>query len=471
MTAGGARRRTAAAAAVLAAATVPAAAHGAGQGFVLTLPTHLAIAAGAVAVAASFVAVLLVPDRRTRALFAWRLPIVRWRTPPAVPVSGAVFVLVAALIAAGWLGIRDPLSNPLPLAVWTVWWVGLPLASAAFGDLAAVLNPFVGPYRLADRITGGALAAAARPLPPAVAAIAPGALFFAFAWFELVYPAPEDPERLASVVAVYVLVTFALMATFGEAWLERADPFRVVFGLVGRVAPLLVEVDAAGGRRLALACPGAGLIGKPPLAGPAVLLLLLTLSTVSFDGLSRTFLWLGAFGINPLEFPGRTALLGLNSAGLLAAFAALAAAFLAAAALGRRIGGGGRGFTGRLVLSLVPISVAFHGAHYLTVLLVDGQYAVAAAGDPFGLGWNLFGLRGDEVTTSFLSTRSGSIAVWSAEAALIVAGHLLAVAIAHGLIVAGGTADRPAAAEAPLAGLMVAYTAFGLWLLSTPVVG
>ena len=51
-------------------------------------------------------------------------------------------------------------------------------------------------------------------------------------------------------------------------------------------------------------------------------LVLLTLSAVSFDGLSKTFWWLGLGGINPLEFPGRTAVMGRNSLGLLLSWAA-----------------------------------------------------------------------------------------------------------------------------------------------------
>ena len=41
---------------------------------------------------------------------------------------------------------------------------------------------------------------------------------------------------------------------------------------------------------------------------------------------------------------------------------------------------------GLLVWSIVPIALAYHIAHYLPSLLVDGQYAVAALSDPFGYG-------------------------------------------------------------------------------------
>ena len=41
--------------------------------------------------------------------------------------------------------------------------------------------------------------------------------------------------------------------------------------------------------------------------------------------------------------------------------------------------------------SIVPIALAYHFSHYLTALLVNGQYALVALSDPFALGWNLFG--------------------------------------------------------------------------------
>ena len=59
-----------------------------------------------------------------------------------------------ALVAAGFAGSRDPLSNPLPTVVWTLWWVGLTFLHVAFGNLWAVLNPWTGPYRLLTALPG-----------------------------------------------------------------------------------------------------------------------------------------------------------------------------------------------------------------------------------------------------------------------------------------------------------------------------
>ena len=55
------------------------------------------------------------------------------------------------LVAAGLLGSRDPLSNPLPLTVWTLLWVGLTLVQGVLGNLWEWINPWLGPYWLARR--------------------------------------------------------------------------------------------------------------------------------------------------------------------------------------------------------------------------------------------------------------------------------------------------------------------------------
>ena len=112
-------------------------------------------------------------------------------------------------------GTRDPLANPLPLAVWVLWWVGFTLAQAAFGDLWRWVNPWTGLHCL--------IGAGARFTLPARLGYWPAvAGLLAFGWFELVYIAPDDPARLARAVAAYWAVTFAGMILFGaEAWLGR----------------------------------------------------------------------------------------------------------------------------------------------------------------------------------------------------------------------------------------------------------
>jgi len=447
-------------------------AHTSERGFILLLPTGYYLLGGALAVAATFLILLTIPAEPLRRALDARAEVAAVRRPSEAGLSLASFAVVVLLVMAGYLGSRDPLDNPLPLTVWTIWWVGVTLAHALFGNLWRYLNPWIGPYRLLKRRFGLRIA----PLPyrlgywPAVAGL------LAFAWFELIHPAPDDPAILARAVIVYSVVTWAGMILFGEeAWLARAETFSVFFGLIARVAPLQAEPSAPGRSRLYLAVPGRALADLAVLPPGGILFVLLTLATVSFDGLSRTFWWLGLNNINPLEFPGRTAVMGINTIGLVALWIVLAAAFLGCIWIGCMAAGRRAAFwpqAGALAASILPISVGYQFAHYLTSFLVNVQYATIAATDPFALGWFHSDERMDRVTTSFLSNHAGVTLIWNLQAAGIVLGHVIAVLAAH-LISLRRQSDRHAvlASQAPLAMLMVAYTLFGLWLLSTPAAG
>ena len=85
--------------------------------------------------------------------------------------------------------------------------------------------------------------------------------------------------------------------------------------------------------------PGLGLLRVRPLAVSGVAFVLLMLSSVSFDGLSKTYWWLARIGINPLDFPGRSAVALPNTWGLLATFVALLVCYGIAVWLGHLLAG------------------------------------------------------------------------------------------------------------------------------------
>jgi hypothetical protein len=118
-----------------------------------------------------------------------------------------------------------------------------------------------------------------------------------------------------------------------------------------------------------------------------------------------------------------------------------------------------------MLLSFLPIATAYHVAHYLVSLLTQGQYVVTGLNDPFERGWSLLGISDEWASFGFLSNRADVMMIWSAQVAIIVAAHILAVLLA--LRLAKGGLRR----HLPVSLLMVGYTVFGLWLLSTPAVG
>jgi uncharacterized membrane protein len=119
------------------------------------------------------------------------------------------------------------------------------------------------------------------------------------------------------------------------------------------------------------------------------------------------------------------------------------------------------------VLTLIPIALAYHLAHYLSFLLIVGQYMIPLASDPFGFGWDLF-------STSLYFVNIGIVNakfIWYTSVVAIVTGHIIAVYLAH--VIAVRTFRNTKAAllsQVPMLVLMVSYTVLSLWILAQPVV-
>jgi hypothetical protein len=373
----------------------------------------------------------------------------------------ALFLI--SLLWIGWTGPSDPLKNLLPLTVWVLWWVLLVALQGFFGNIWRYVNPLTGPAMLAARVTGW------RPLvrfPTSFGHTPAIVLFLAFGCFVLADTAPADPPRLAVVVGAYWCLNFAAVALFGPRWLIRGEMVTVFLRQYGRLGLL--------GRRKKVR---AGLWGWQLLArrhvpfGVAILMLSL-LATGSFDGLNETFWWLDLIGINPLDFPGRSAIMQETILGLLGTNVLLFTAYAMAIWLGHRLAGG----TGamredfcRYAPSILPIALGYHIGHYLPTFLVDSQYTLAAYSDPLGRGDDLLGLGTFYVTTGFFNTQATVRAIWLTQAGAVVVGHVLAILLAHAIAVRLYEESRKAVlSQAPLAVFMVFYTFFGLWLLASP---
>lgn len=424
---------------------------------------------GALAVAASFLVLLAVSPETLEKTARLRYRIGHVPHGLRLTLSLLSFVFFLALVIAGFIGSRDPLSNPLPLTVWTLLWVGLTLLQGVLGNIWRLINPWYGPWRLMRRQSAVETEPSVLRLPawvgiwPAVGAL------LVFAWFELIYPAPDDPARLAWAAGSYWLFSFVMMLLFGfEEWSRRGEFLSVFLRMMGNFGIVQGDRDEAVFLRL----PGSKLAETRPLDVSGTIFLLFALASVSFDGFSKTFFWFWLNGLNPLEFPGRTALMHVNSIGLVGACLVLAGLFFACVVLGEWLSG--RRATillaaGTLVWSIVPIALAYHFSHYLTLLLVNGQYAAVALSDPFSLGWDLFGTAQMPVMAGIAAGSDAAWVIWNAQAAAIVGGHVLAVLVAHLLAYrlygVGWSATR---GQLPLTLLMIAYTVFGLWLLATP---
>ena len=378
--------------------------------------------------------------------------------------SFGFFLMFCWLLLGGFTGTRDPLENRLILGFWVAFW----MAALMLQGLAFNLWEWISPWRWLIRPIIGIRGKSMATMPWKIGVWPAVGLLLCFSAFTLADPAPDDPSKLAYIGVVYICLTLTGMLLFGpRRWLAQVEFFSIIMTLFGRLAPF-------GGRspNIRLGCHGwqlgPGVFFRPGL--PVFILVLL--GTGSFDGFNETFVWLNLIGVNPLAFPGRSAVVIPVICGLAAGNLLLIIAFTILIILGDRIVGGRLDAVQLLPVfapTVLPIALAYHTAHYIPSLLVDGQYVLAALNDPFDIGANLLGREGIYVTTGFFNHRESMRLIWLSQALVIVSGHVLAVVLAHAQsLKTYCSLQRAFIAGMPLALFMIAYTWLGLWLLAAP---
>lgn len=428
-------------------------AHGFGGRTDLPVPFWLALYGAGIAVVVSFAALgVLWPEARLRGDAAGRAlpPRARRLLDSAALRRGAqAIVLVAALavVAAAAFGPADEASNAAPYALYIVLWVGVLLASAALGGVWRAVNPLRVAHRSLTRLSGGDPEAGFRTLPerlgywPAVAGLV------AFTWLELVPSWRADPDTVVVFLCAYGALHLAAAQVYGERWFDRGDAFEVYFGLVGALSPLGRRSDG----QWVVRNPLDGLAGVRRAPGLVAVVAVLIGST-GFDGVTRTAWWQREVDADSLV---------AGSAGLAAVVLVVALGYVAAARAAGRIGGTVTDAPARFAHTVVPIALGYAIAHYVSLLLYEGQLAFINASDPLGRGWNLLGLSGRSVEYSL--TSAGTIAV--VQVGAIIVGHVLGVVAAHDLAVRLFRGRAAVRSQYPLLVLMVGLTVGGVALL------
>jgi hypothetical protein len=391
---------------------------------------------------------------------------VGWRV-----LLGAFSVLLLAVVwLAALVGEPDAGDNLAPTFVFVVFWLGLVPLVVLFGNLWSVLSP----WKAAADAVAWVWSKAGRGWEPAAAYPErlgrwPAAgLLLAFATLELAYPRAAEPRTLALAIVVYSWVTWAGMLLFGRrTWTENGEAFHVYFGLLALIAPFAVQ-EVEGRRRVVIRPPFAGLTVPQTIPG-TIAFVAVMLGSVAFDGFSRTSWWqdrlydLQARYIVDSPNTADLAATGLNLLGLVVAVAGVALLFLTAVRAARLVSGAREGLSQLFVASLVPIALAYAVAHYFTLLINQGQFAIPLSSDPFGKGWDLFGT--DNFQPSLFNSPN---AIWYTQVAVLVTGHVVGLALAHDRAVAiWGSARTAVQTQYAMLALMVLYTCTGLWLLST----
>lgn len=410
----------------------------------------------------------------------WQRPVLerdRWRpirggrvlgSPLVEAACGVVGALLLVLtLWSGLAGSQRITENFAGTFVFVIFWVGLVLASAILGDVYRAFNP----WRAIGRCVGGAvnrLAGGALPPPldypswlgrwPAAAGLV------AFTWLELVSGANDEPRGIAIAAIVYSGWTFLGMMVFGvDRWIERGEAFSVYFNLFSRISCFERRDGVVGIRR-----PLAGLARMEPVPGTAAVLIVM-IGSVSFDGAGE-----GAFQeIAPdlLSF-----FEGLGFSGQRASELAFAVGYVIAivlVALLYRLGIAGtrsvdpsrstRVLSQGFVHSLVPIAFAYAVAHYISLLVYQGQMIGPLLSDPLGDGSDVLGLAGGAIDYGVLS----ATAFWYIQVGVVVLGHVAALALAHDRALRLFRTARDATrSQYWMLSVMVGFTILALWLLN-----
>lgn len=421
---------------------------------ILTLPTGHYISGAALTVALT--AVMGAAAARLPEMTAHLLHEGPARLPRMVPAYVSLIGFLAIMVL-GALGPADPMHNLLTLVFWTGVWIALPLASMLLGNLWWGLSPFYAPVRILRGMIGrtGSIGLARLGHWPAVLGL------MGFSWFQIVSLSPSDPETLLRAALVYFALVVALGVLEGEDWLEQGEFLTVFFGMVSRISPLWRE-RSAGRVRTYLGWPGTQVLRMPAFSLSEMAFVTVALGALSFEGLSETFFWLGLIGENPLEFTGRSAVMGVNSLGLVAGWILTALGLWVVLGLGRHWGGQ-RFAAGPIMLSFLAIAAGYHVAHFFVTLLTSAQYTLSALNDPLFRGDAWLGLPPFYVSLGFLSDPTVMTLLYAVQFTAILGAHLLAVVLVLKLV---GPHAR-ALAHLPMTVLMVGYTVLGLWLLST----
>jgi hypothetical protein len=451
-----------------------ASAHALAQRYDLPLPLGYFLGGSGAAVAVTFIIAAIFLRKVVKSKPTHREAFL-WLKLPGLVVAvlqGCSVVCFALLVSAGLFGNQDTFKNLTPVAVWVIWWVGFGFLSAFVCNLWPIVNPWSTVFGLAQRLVGDRLKVLSPGLRyPHWLGVWPACAFFLlFAWSELVAPARDVPRNIALGIVGYSLLTWLGCALFGRhCWIRNGEAFAIVFGLFGRFAPLVIhEKD---GWQIGLRPFATGLIAEKPLSLSMCAFTLLVLGTVTVDGLMETPQWISVLNLvldggTVDEHP--TLYILMQTGLLIGGPITLAAVYVFTASIMARSGRAKlRHIAGLFVLSLVPIAIAYHLAHYLTLFAIAGQFMIPLVSDPFGQGWDLFGTTLYRIDIGLIDAKT----VWYTSGCAIVVGHMIAVWVGH-VTAATSIADPRTAmrSQHPMLVLMVSYTVLSLWILAQPII-
>jgi hypothetical protein len=394
---------------------------------------------------------------------------------PLQVLCGLVGVfLFGVAVYAGLRGTEAPDRNFALTFIFVTAWLGFPFFSAVLGDIFRPFNP----WRAVGRVAGAGFRVIAGQRPAHLAY--PKALgrwpavvgLLAFVWLEVVYGSTGgiavglDPAVVATAALVYSGYTLAMMAVFGtEEWCERGEVFSVYFGMFSQLGWFGVEDGRIGRRR-----PLSAATRWATLPGSAALVIA-SIATTSFDGASEgafksgidsTFNWFVDRGAGLLAAQRLT-----DTIFLLLCFGGVALVYMLGVRGMRTVRGAPSLPTLRIGFAhtLIPIALAYLLAHYFSFFVFQEQAQFTyLLSDPLGTTTtDLFGTASSGVDYTVLSAN----AIWYVQVGALIVGHVLGLTMAHDRALVYWPDYRDASrSQYWMLAVMVAFTCFGLYLLS-----
>lgn len=489
MTTEGAQRRIKATALAAGLLLVPvlAQAHSFGQIYVLPVPVWLYLYGAAAALALSFVvtAYMLSAAAPATKMQAREIGDTQWvrAARTLLPVLQGLSVACLLLcIATGLWGTENPYGNFNMTFFWVIFVLGFAYATALIGNLYAVINPWRVITAAMGRYRQGCIT-----YPQGLSYWPAFAFYLGFVWIELF--GHSTPYSLALILLVYTGINLVGTGLIGaRAWFGYCELFSVFFRLIGDMAPLGYRFYGSPSprQRMNLRAPFTALLKTRVSSVSLLLFILFMLSSTAFDGLHETQIWRRLFwvdlyqaglqgwvGTNPFAaFPKMNHLYRYwQTFWLLASpFVYLAAylLFIWFSKLAGRSRLSVRTLALRFATTLLPIALVYNITHYYTLVQSQGIKILSLASDPFNWGWNLFGTSHWFAYTIVPDV----VTVWHVQVALIVAGHIVSVYLAHRVALDTFATRRLATlSQLPMLVLMVLFTTMGLWILAQPVSG
>jgi hypothetical protein len=394
---------------------------------------------------------------------------------PVQVLCGAIGVfLLGVAVYSGLRGTEAPDRNFALTFLFVTCWLGFPFFSAVLGDTFRPFNP----WRAIGRVAGGAFKAVAGQRAahldyPEWLGRWPAAIgLLAFVWIEVVYGRTSivsveiDPHAVAVAALVYSAYSLAMMAVFGvEEWCERGETFSVYFGMFGRLGIFGTRDGRLYRRRpFSAATSWAGIPGSAAVV-------IASIAATSFDGaqdgafkdaIENVFEWMGEQGLSLI-----TALRLTDTIFMLATFAGVALVFMLGVRGMRTVPGAPSFKKLRIGFAhtLIPIALAYLVAHYFSFFVFQEQAQFTyLLSDPLGTGHtDLFGTVNYTVDYKFLTANM----IWYVQVAALVIGHVIGLMLAHDrALVYWPDYKKATASQYWMLAVMVAFTCFGLYLLS-----